>query len=42
MASPFMTINGDTEEARQSRQQCNDERMSEGGAKEFEDVLDLF
>jgi hypothetical protein len=42
MASLVMAINGDTAEARQRRQQCEDERLSDGDLKGFEDVLDLF
>jgi len=42
MASLVTAINDDTVEARQRRQQCKDEWLSGGEAKDFEDVLDLF
>jgi len=42
MASLVMAINGDKAEARQTRQQWEEERLSEGDSKGCEDVLDLF
>jgi hypothetical protein len=42
MASLVMAINGDTAEARQRREQCQDKRLSEGDSKGCEDVLDFF